>query len=484
MDIQQAIDDICRAVPGIGGLGSEHKKIDKETEAMLAYDIATAISAAPFRRGESGLFFFAGRSYEFVPEKEIKQIVVGVLYHMEVGKVYCFGSVTGIIKLIMADPRIKPFNPTKSIISFNNCMLRTTDMKVFPHTPELQTRIRLDYDYDLNSKCPEWLKFIHNVISDADSVDILQEFLGLIFIDQSAIQIESVLLLYGTGGNGKSTALEIIERVVGKDFCSNYEFAQLCAHKNSEYYLSDINGKLLNVASDMSDKDFSGGTFKALAARDPIQVRPINQEPYKATELPLMIASVNKIPHTSDSTDGHWRRMSKIVHFDRVIQERDYDQTLKSKLSREISGVFNWIIEGRTRILANNGKFTHSAAMNRLVSRARNDSNSVLSFLDEMGYYPYKEQGYTYEEIRILARDLMKEYQAYCRDYNNHPKSRAQFNNDLNLAKFEYRSVLATRSGTSTGWIIYKRMTYYGTEFPDMEDAEDKEDTIQQDLPF
>lgn len=483
MDIERAIDDICRSVPGLGGIGCDHTKINKETEANIAYDIATAISSAPFRRGDGGLFFFNGKRYDLIPEKDIKQVVVGVLYKMGIGKVYCFGSVGGIIKLILSDPRIKKFKPSKSIISFNNCMLRMTDMKTFPHTPDLATRIHLDYEYDPSSKCPEWIKFLNYVISDVFSIDVLQEFLGLIFVDQSCVQIESVLLLYGTGGNGKSTALSTIERVVGKEFCSNYEFSQLCTHKNSEYYLSDINGKLLNVASDMSDKDFSGGTFKALAARDPIQVRPINQEPYKATELPLMIASVNKIPHTSDSTDGHWRRMSKIIHFDRIIEEKDYDQTLKNKLLMEIGGIFNWIMDGRRRILSNSGKFTHSDYMKNLVSRARNDSNSVFSFLEEYGYFPHKDIGSTYDEIRILSRDLMKQYRSYCLDYGNTPKSKKGFFDDLTMKKFEYRQTMHTQGGSSTGWILYKRQAFFGSELPDFTDI-NSDNEEEPELPF
>ena len=94
--------------------GSEDTKINKQTEANLAFEIASAFSRLPFRRGLGCLFYFDGKRYEQVADEEVRQIILGVLYGMEVGRVYCFGSVSGIIKMVTADPRIRPFQPSKS----------------------------------------------------------------------------------------------------------------------------------------------------------------------------------------------------------------------------------------------------------------------------------------------------------------------------------------------------------------------------------
>ena len=469
MDIEQAIDDICRAVSGIGGLGGEHDKIHKSVEANLAVELAASISKLPFRRGEGGFFHFNGLRYEKLTDDDMRQIIVGVMYRMEIGNVYIFGSVSGIMRLVASDYRIKVFKPTKSLISFNNCMLRLSDMKTMPHHPDLATRIHLDYDYDPRATCPTWIRFLNGVISDTASIQIFQEFLGLVFIDTAQVNIEASMFLYGTGANGKSTAQDIIETVVGRDYCTNYELSQLCTASDAGYNLSDINGKLLNFAADMGDKDFSGGRFKALAARDPIQVRPIGQAPFKATDLPLMISSINKMPHTTDATDGYWRRFL-LIHFDKTFMVEDQDRTMRSKLRREIAGVFNWIIMGRKRLLENGGKFTESIKMNKQVNEARTDSNSVLSFLEEQRYTSKKSSGATYEPINILSRDLMDAYQRYCKVWGNKPKSKKGFYDDLTSKGFEYRSTMHTRNGVSTGWVVYKKCADFGSEMPDYDE--------------
>ena len=115
------------------------------------------------------------------------------------------------------------------------------------------------------------------------------------FIDSDELSVATALYLYGTGSNGKSVVEGVIRGMLGDDYCSNYELSQLCNSQSSDYLLADVNGKLLNFAVDMGDKEFSGGRYKALAAREPIMARPIGREPIKVKELPLLISNINKI---------------------------------------------------------------------------------------------------------------------------------------------------------------------------------------------
>jgi putative DNA primase/helicase len=289
------------------------------------------------------------------------------------------------------------------------------------------------------------------------------------------------MFLYGTGANGKSVVQYVVQSILGDDYCSNYELSQLCTSNDAGYNLADANGKLLNFAADMGDRDFSGGRFKAISAREPIQVRPIGQEPYKASDMPLMISNINKIPQTSDATDGYWRRF-KLIHFPVTIAEDMQDKTLKPRLRMELSGIFNWILEGRARIVKQAGHFTHSDYMDKMVGRARKESNSLLSFLEENRYVPIKEVGKTYTEVPVLSRDLMKQYKDYCLVWGNMPKSKKSFLDELRAAGFEYSPVMHTPSGTSTGWRLWKVDLDFGEEFAD--DIPMRIEDVNPELPF
>ena len=81
----------------------------------------------------------------------------------------------------------------------------------------------------------------------------------------------------------------------------------------------------------------------------------------------------------------------------------EQDKELKYKLRAESSGVFNWILEGRTRILEQRGHFTKSVKMEKMVKTIRIESNSVLSFLKEKGYHGKEPVGVQYTSMAMFS---------------------------------------------------------------------------------
>ena len=68
--------------------------------------------------------------------------------------------------------------------------------------------------------------------------------------------------MLGGGANGKSVVFETLIRILGTENVSMYDMAQLTRGKSSEANLADIDGKILNYASDLDPHDFSGGIMK------------------------------------------------------------------------------------------------------------------------------------------------------------------------------------------------------------------------------
>jgi P4 family phage/plasmid primase-like protien len=463
MDLNKSIGEIARSLPNLGGLGATHPKIVKETEAEIAYDISEAFNKSNFRRDDSGFFYFDGKKYEKVHDKDIRKIILGVMRYLNIGKVYLFGSVPGIHSMIENDSRFERFEPSRSIISFRNKILNLSDMSVHAHDPKWMTRIYFDIDYDAKARHREWDEFLVRVIPDYGSRMILQEFLGLMFVNTAELSVEASMFLYGTGANGKSVVYSVIKGILG-DYCSNFELSQLCStNSDSGYYLALADGKLLNFATDMGKKEFSGGRYKAIAGREPVAVRPIGQAPFEAKDMPLLISNINEIPETTDPTNGYWRRFL-IVKFPVTFSADEQDRTLKYKLTSEYSGIFNWIIAGRDRIIKNKGQFTQSREMEEFVREIKEESNSVLSFLRENNYVGVEPRGMKFERMRMFTRDLMDAYTSYCQTYGNKRKSKKNFMNDLRSAGFTYLANFNIGGSFSCGFEFFKIDPIYGNE--------------------
>ena len=454
MDINHVIGRLSQALQTLGGLGQNHTNVDKVLEAKIAIEISRVMGSSGFRYGEETLYCYDGSKYVKLTDKMIYRILCGILVELNIGEIYETNSLDKIFKRILRSPQLEDFCPSKSIISFNNCVLTLNDMKSHEHSPEWMTRIHLNLNYDPKAKCPEWRKFLTEVITDEDSIRVLQEFFGLMFIDRSDMKIP-VAFLYGTGANGKTVLSDTINYVIGEDNYTSFTMAQLCTDSKADYNTAIANGKLLNLTSDMGDKDFSGGQYKAITSHDPIMARPIGMPPFMARDMPLLLANINKMPVTTDSSDGYWRR-NKIIRFDKVFDKKTADGYVELKLRTEEAGIFNWMMEGRARLIASRGKFTEAPLMEKTSKEMRKNSSSVLSFLEEKGWVGRLKPGQAGHEERMHSVDLFSEYLDYCTRWRNTPKSKYNFFDDIRQEKFTFIPTLRLfGKGKSTGWSFY-----------------------------
>jgi len=435
-------------------IGVSDKTVVKAVEASLIYGIVEAFAASTFRMYYNIMYMYDKMSYKPLEKEDLKRIISEVLLRIGAAQVYWVGSTQKTLDALNASFRIKKFTPSKEILNFQNRVLTLHDMKMHDKGEEWMTMTTIRTEYDPAATCPMWRKFLTEVIDDGDSIRVLQEFMGCVFIDRDNISIEAFLMLYGKGGNGKSVIERTLKYVLGQNNCSSSDLSLICTHPRAEYYAAEIDGKLLNFAEDMGDADLAGDKFKPIVSHQPIKVRQIYGKPYEARNMPLFAACVNKIPVTTDSSDGYWRRLL-IISLDRQFSEAEQDQTLGMKLRAEASGILNWIMEGRERVLAREGKFTYSAKMEQVKSEARVGGSSVLGFMEDRRYYGYKKRPVNTHSYRKFAKEIIAEYQAYCLENGMKAKNAHNLKEDLCQAGMEYQRVMRIDKLTSSGYMYY-----------------------------
>jgi phage/plasmid-associated DNA primase len=84
-----------------------------------------------------------------------------------------------------------------------------------------------DFEYLPTAVSYKWLKFLDEVLPDRKIQDVLQEFLGSIFIDRKEAKMEQMMILKGAGGNGKSVIFEVIKGLLGEDNISTFAISEL-----------------------------------------------------------------------------------------------------------------------------------------------------------------------------------------------------------------------------------------------------------------
>ena len=263
---------------------------------------------------------------------------------------------------------------------------------------------QLPFSYDPNAIAPMFEKYLNEVLIDKTVQRVVSEYLGYIFVRNNTLKLEKVAFFYGDGANGKSVMFEIITALLQPENVSTYSIESLT--DSTGYYRANIVDKLVNYSSEMSAKVGNSAIFKALASGEPLEVRSPYKEPYSAVDYARLIFNSNNLPSDVEQTEGFFRRFL-IIPFDVTIPPENQDKQLSQKIiSKELSGVFNWILEGLKRLLEQK-KFSSSEKIEFAVKQFRRESDSVALFLEDGLYYSDVDH-------KMLLKNIYYQYKFFC----------------------------------------------------------------------
>lgn len=287
-------------------------------------------------------------------------------------------------------------------LNLNNCIidLDNGEHKILEHSPKYGFLNVLPYDYDIDADCPRFDKFMEEITMNRRELeDVLLEFAGYSFSNGECTTGKALILL-GEGANGKSTFLNILKRLAGKNGYSSISIGKL----NNEQYLAQLQGKLFNVMEETPKKAFfDSSEFKNLTTGGDIMAKIVYKQPYLVANRAKLILCCNNMPPSSDSSKGMLRRML-IVPFDKTFEDHEQDIRIEQKLIKESSGILNRIIDSYLRFEKKG--FTRSDAINEEVQMYKEDIDPIYNFVkdkievvdNENGTTPMKDIYEAYRE--------------------------------------------------------------------------------------
>ena len=268
---------------------------------------------------------------------------------------------------------------------------------------------QLPFEYNEQATCPRFKKYLNKVLPDISAQLVLAEYVGYLFMRHgSGLKLEKCLILYGNGANGKSVFFEILSALLGRENVSTFTLSELT--DKTGYYRAEIANKLLNYASEIS-REMNTDLFKKLVSGETFSARSPYEKPFEVKNYAKLIFNANELPKNTEQTNAFFRRFI-IVPFLVTIPENEQDKELHKKIiDNELSGVFNWVLEGLKRLLVNK-KFTDCQAATKALEQYQIESDSVQMFLNDKNYKPSNDN-------KHLLKDIYKEYKDYC-DYDGY----------------------------------------------------------------
>lgn len=320
----------------------------------------------------------------------------------------------------------------EGFFNFNNGVLNLNieDKTLLPHSEKYGFRGVLPYNYDPEADCPlfkAWLSEI--MLHDKDLVSILQEFMGYI-IRGGEYKYHKALWLGGDGRNGKSTFIDVLKALIGP---ANYSVISIKALVGDRFAASDLDGKIANFSEETSPQELSdSGPFKNITGNGDLSAQKKFGALYTFRNRAKCIMTYNTIPDLKDLSTGMLSR-PLIIPFDKIIKEEDQDQNLGRKLLEELSGIFNFALEGWERLEAQGG-FTMSKRSQMSLQRVRTESCNVYQWVQNN--IEFIEDNPNAPKEICKPNELYREYKSnegypyrmieFCRRLNSHPSMKSR----------------------------------------------------------
>lgn len=310
------------------------------------------------------------------------------------------------------------FDDAPAGIAFENGFLvaGAGGVKLLPHSPKNRATMTLDFSYEPTATAPRFRQFLRDIfLGDADQdekIALLQEHAGACLLGIAA-KYQIAIVLFGPGGNGKSTYIDIMTKMFPKEWR-----ASIAPHAwGHEYNRSLLPGIRLNAVNELPDRELMASEMiKAIISGDEIQARVIREQPFTFRPIAGQLFATNDLPPVTDQSHGLWRRFALIAN-DRMFKESEMVRDLaKSIAGEEQSGIINWMLEGAQRLIQR-GHYTIPSSSESIKLAWKRAADSVASFLDdEMEIIRTEPNGLTPEQLGYTqASKAYTLYSLYCR---------------------------------------------------------------------
>lgn len=334
------------------------------------------------------------------------------------------------------------------MIAFRNGLLNALDDTFVPLSPDHIITNRIEWDYNPNAYDELADKTLDKIACHDKSIRaLLEEAAGYCLFRRN--ELGKAFILTGSGSNGKSTFLNMVKYMLGRENVSSLDLKKL----SDRFSTVMLFGKLANIGDDISD-EFVVDTsiFKKIVTGETIDAEQKGQPKFEFEPFVKLFFSANNIPRMGKSRD--WdaiKRRLIIIPFGAKFSpdDPDYVPFIGDKLRTQeaVEYLIRVGIQGLKRVL-DARQFTHSENVQRELDEYEESNNPILAFVREC-----EEEGYFVENQPTA--EVYERYAEFCIANNLKPMSKIEFSKAVNkLMNFE---IVVRRIGSKTVRVFSKK---------------------------
>ena len=221
------------------------------------------------------------------------------------------------------------------LLACRNGTVDLTTGKLRPADPAHLLTRGVSVDYDPDAFSPRWVAFLDRVFDrDVDLVGYVQRLLGYCL---SGVVFEHIVpVLIGTGANGKSTLIGVVQDLLGDHAITAPEGLVIRRdHEPHPERLAALRGRRLVVSAELEQRAIlAEATVKYLTGGDRISARELYGRRFNFKPSHKVVLVTNHRPRVRGTDHAIWRRL-RVVPFGVVIPSAEQDPSLRRRLVEE-----------------------------------------------------------------------------------------------------------------------------------------------------
>lgn len=239
---------------------------------------------------------------------------------------------------------------TKNLVAVQNGVLDfgnypDAQVELLDHSPDYYLTNGSPVTYEPKASCSEFIRVLLAKAFDSDDMKLIQRYFGSVLLGSNETQ--GILIIKGSAGIGKSTLVAIMESVIGLANVADLR----TQHLAGRFEMSSFISKKLLVGKDVSQDFLSvagARVLKSLVGGDFLQVerKSNNQRIDIHGNYHVVITCNSDIRVPAEQDSDAWQRRLLVVNSSEPRPKRVIPNLAETLLSKESSGILNWLIEG------------------------------------------------------------------------------------------------------------------------------------------
>lgn len=267
----------------------------------------------------------------------------------------------------------KPLDLPRGSIQFKNVIYNIYTKKYVESTPEYFSTNPIPWSIGTSEETPQIDKLITEWVGEEHKQSLYEVLAYCLYPDYP---IHRMFYFVGTGSNGKTKCLKIIDKLVGEH---NTVSANLRKISTNNFALYPLYRKLVCFIGETTHHRLdTTDILKALSGQDPVSFEAKGRNQFTGYNYAKLIVGTNVMPPGNDTSDGWYRRQFMIKFPNQFSEGRDVIGSIPDWEYENLCAKLMPILQE----LLDRGAFTGEGTIKQRQERYIEESNPLGSFID------------------------------------------------------------------------------------------------------